>query len=120
MNNLRVARKAAGFTQEEAAAYINLSQPQYSAWENGRCKKIDPQAITKLAARFNVTTDYLLGQVEKMKESTVKDDGLTEVEWALIKIFRQIPPEEQDRVVRIVQAASDSLQQPLTLPSEGQ
>lgn len=61
MGPLKAARKAAGLTQVEVASYIGLSQPQYSAWENGR-SKIDSASLAKLAAYLNVSVEYLLGQ----------------------------------------------------------
>lgn len=59
MVNLKAARKAAGLTQQEVADYIGLSQPQYSAWENGK-SKIDHVSLEKLAKLFGCTTDSLL------------------------------------------------------------
>ena len=60
MNRLKEARKAAGLTQIEVAKDIGLSQGQYSAWENGHAK-IDGQSMSKLAALFGVSVDFLLG-----------------------------------------------------------
>lgn len=60
-NNLRAARKAKGLTQKEVAAYIGISQNNYSYWENGKVK-IDNESLQKLADFFGVTTDYLLGR----------------------------------------------------------
>ena len=59
MVNLKAIRKEAGYTQAEVAAYIGLSQPQYSAWENGK-SKIDHVSLEKLAQLFNCTVDALI------------------------------------------------------------
>lgn len=59
MVNLKAIRKEAGYTQAEVAAYIGLSQPQYSAWENGK-SKIDHVSLEKLARLFNCTVDALI------------------------------------------------------------
>lgn len=88
-------------------------------WEGGKSEPGN-DTLVKLAEIFGVSTDYLLEQDKERKESTVIDDGLSEAERALIKIFRQISLEEQDRVIRIVQAASESLRHSPTLPSEEQ
>lgn len=61
MSRIKDARKAANMTQIEVANRIGLSQPQYSAWENGR-SKIDSASLAKLASLFDVTTDFLLGK----------------------------------------------------------
>ena len=61
MNNLKAARKAAGLTQVQAAKYVNISQPQFSAWESGR-SKIDNESLKKLAELYRVSADYLIGK----------------------------------------------------------
>ena len=63
MNNLKAARKAKGLTQTEVAQAIGLTQNGYSYWENGKAK-IDKDQILKLAALFEVSVDYLLGNTE--------------------------------------------------------
>lgn len=65
MNKIREARKASGMTQVEVCSRVGISQPQYSAWENGR-SKVDHDSICKLAELFNVSTDYLLGKETNM------------------------------------------------------
>ena len=57
-----------------------------------------------LAEYLGVTTSELLGET---KRPTVQDDGLTEAEQALMDQFRQLTPEQQDMVIRMVQAAAD-------------
>lgn len=63
MNNLKAARKAKGLTQTEVAQAIGLTQNGYSYWENGKAK-IDKDQMLKLAALFEVSVDYLLGNAE--------------------------------------------------------
>lgn len=74
MNPLKAARKAAGLTQVEVAEYIGISQPQYSAWENGR-SKIDNVSLSRLATLLNVTADYLLGKEAKEMPIPAAEDG---------------------------------------------
>ena len=98
----------------------------------GRTPSIEK--VQRLADYFGVTTSQLLGEeplpdtvnkqeiksntkfgsllVEKILESeakkpTVQDDGLTEAEQALMDLFRQLTPDQQDMVIRMVQAAAD-------------
>lgn len=61
MNRIKSARKAAGFTQIEVCSRVGISQPQYSAWENGR-SKVDHESLDKLAEMFGVSIDYLTGK----------------------------------------------------------
>ena len=57
-----------------------------------------------LAEYLGVTTSELLGETKK---PTVQDDGLTEAEQALMDLFRQLTPDQQDMVIRMVQAAAE-------------
>lgn len=64
------------------------------------------EKVQTLASYLGVTTSELLG--EKI-EPTVNDDGLSDGEQALLNLFRQLTPEQQDMVIRMVQAAADKL-----------
>ena len=61
------------------------------------------EKVQLLADYLGVTTSELLGE----KKPTVQDDGLTEAEQALMDLFRQLTPDQQDMVIRMVQAAAD-------------
>ena len=52
----------------------------------------------------NISVEELFGETKK---PTVQDDGLSEAEQALIDQFRHLTPEQQDMVIRMVQAAAD-------------
>lgn len=62
--------------------------------------------VQMLAEYLGVTTSDLLGE---KKEPTAQDDGLSEGELALITLFRQLTPDQQEIVIRMVQAAADKL-----------
>ena len=62
--------------------------------------------VQMLADYLGVTTSELLGE---KTEPTVGDDGLSDGEQALLNLFRQLTPEQQDMVIRMVQAAADKL-----------
>lgn len=62
------------------------------------------EKVQLLADYLGVTTSELLGETKK---PTVKDDELTEAEQALMDLFRQLTPDQQDLVIRMVQAAAD-------------
>lgn len=64
------------------------------------------EKVQLLAAYLGVTTSDLLGE---KTEPTVQDDGLSEGEQALIALFRQLTLEQQEMVIRMVQAAADKL-----------
>ena len=62
--------------------------------------------VQLLANYLGVTTSELLGE---KKEPTVFDDRLSDGEQALLDLFRQLTSEQQDMVIRMVQAAADKL-----------
>ena len=62
--------------------------------------------VQMLAEYLGVTTSDLLGE---KKEPTVQDDGLSEGERVLMTLFRQLTPDQQEMVLRMVQAAADKL-----------
>lgn len=62
--------------------------------------------VQMLAEYLGVTVSDLLGE---KKEPTAQDGGLSEGERALIALFRQLTPEQQEMVIRMVQAAADKL-----------
>lgn len=62
------------------------------------------EKVQLLADYLGITTSELLGEAKK---PTVQDDGLTEAEQALMDLFRQLTPDQQDLVIRMVQAAAD-------------
>lgn len=64
------------------------------------------EKVQMLAEYLGVTTSDLLGE---KKEPTAQDDGLSEGELALITLFRQLTPDQQEMVLRMVQAAADKL-----------
>ena len=62
--------------------------------------------VKLLANYLGVTTSELLGE---KTEPTVQDDGRSDGEQALLNLFRQLTPDQQDMVIRIVQAAADKM-----------
>lgn len=64
------------------------------------------EKIRLLADYLGVSIYDLLGEI---KEPTVQDDGLTDGEQALLALFRKLSPDQQDMVIRMVQAAADKL-----------
>jgi len=56
---LRNARKAAGISQEEAAARTGIAQPSISAIESGK-RSVDSLELVKFAELYNKPVDYFL------------------------------------------------------------
>ena len=59
--NIRNLRKDNDKTQEELAAYLNMTQTNYSKHELGKID-IPIEVFIKLADYYDVTVDYLVGR----------------------------------------------------------
>ncbi|HJG85745.1 helix-turn-helix transcriptional regulator [Pseudoflavonifractor capillosus] len=93
--------------QKEFAQLLGTTDKTVSAWKTGRSQSYT-KYLPKISEVLGTTVEYLL--TGEKTEPTVQDDGLTEGERALMKQFRQLTPEQQDMVLRMVQAAADNQQ----------
>lgn len=67
---LKQLRKEQGLTQEDLALYLNVSKQSVWGYENN---SVQPSldVIVKIADRFNVSLDYLLGRTDKKCNSNL-------------------------------------------------
>lgn len=56
---LKIIRKANGFTQVELAKVIGIERSTYASYETGR-NRPDVSVLDKIAKAFGVTVDYIL------------------------------------------------------------
>lgn len=96
-----------GMEQKKFAELIGATDKIVSKWRTSGLKSYR-KYLPQIADVLGTTVEYLL--TGKKEEPTVQDDGLTEGERALMKQFRQLTPEQQDMVLRMVQAAADNQQ----------
>ena len=59
--NIRNLRKDNDKTQEELAAYLNMTQTNYSKYELGKIN-IPIEVFIKLADYYGVSVDYIVGR----------------------------------------------------------
>lgn len=59
-NNLKEARKAAGYTQKQVAEIMLMTQQQYSRFENG-VFELNYEQIIKLCQLFDISSSDLFG-----------------------------------------------------------
>lgn len=59
-NNLREARKAAGYTQQQVAEIMLMTQQQYSRFENG-VFELNYGQIIKLCKLYDISASDLFG-----------------------------------------------------------
>ncbi len=58
--NLKESRTAAGYTQAQVAKLMNMTQQQYSRFENG-IFELNYDQLVYLCTLFDVSSDFLLG-----------------------------------------------------------
>lgn len=59
-NNLKVARRAKGYTQKAVAAQMYMTQQQYSRFENG-VFELNHEQILRLCELLDITPNELFG-----------------------------------------------------------
>lgn len=94
MQTLKLLREAANKSQKVVAAELGLDYKRYNHYETGRSEP-DIATLILISDYFGVTVDHLLGHE---KESTVKDDGLSEIE----RLFLSLPPARREEVIRFM------------------
>ncbi len=65
-------REANGFTQEQMAEKMNMSQGDYSKLENGKLKRPEIYRIDQLKEIFNVHRDYILDDGKDLLSSYIE------------------------------------------------
>jgi len=68
---LRSLRRQKGNTQEELAAYLDISTQAVSKWERGD-RMPDIMLLPRIAAYYDVTVDMLLGVTEAKKQGKIE------------------------------------------------
>ena len=101
MEQLRVLRKKHNWKQKEVADMLGIHVTTYTKYETGKSSP-NRDMIVKLAEVFDVSTDYLLGVMEKRETPpTAIDEGQLDVK--LIDRLTSLTPEEQSKVDAFVQ-----------------
>lgn len=72
---------------------LHMSTGNITRWKNGTIP--NGETLSKIAAYFGVSTDYLLGNEQKEKP-VAKRDELTE---EILRLFKNLPPEGQKELL---------------------
>lgn len=108
---LKELRRKVGKSQEEIARMIGISRARYSHYENNYVEP-DIQLIKKLAAIYNVSTDYLLGFDAKQLEGEQLDDEFISFVQDLERWYHSPPKNKKEdlrRLRRIFEAYKDDI-----------
>ncbi|MCB5084152.1 helix-turn-helix domain-containing protein [Streptococcus mutans] len=97
---LKALRLEAGLTQKEIAQKLNMTQPAYAQWENGK-REPSAKTLEKFASFFDVSTDYLLGKTNIKKEIPEGEELEKELDRAIDNSvgFEGKPVSDYDREV---------------------
>lgn len=74
--NVKNLRVGMGFNQARLASELHVSQQTVGSWESGK-RMPSPDVLLKIAAYFNVTTDFLLGhEIDPSEEPPIDFDNI--------------------------------------------
>lgn len=112
---LRDLREERGLNQETVGEWFTMKKSTVSQWESGRL----PHAsiIAELAKKFNVTTDYLLGNSKEPASSNIDkqfelEDELTIAASGLQKEFKDLSPHNRKLVADFIKMLANQEKRP--------
>ena len=97
--------------QKEFAKLVGVSDDTASDWRRRRSGSYSKR-LPQIAEVLGTTVEYLLNGTKIEKPETLSGSGLSEGEELLIQLFRLLPQEEKDAVLRVVQAAAAGQRSP--------
>lgn len=100
VDRIRTLANAQGLSLPTLEVKLSLGNGTISRWSKSAP---NTDKLSRVADFFHVSLDYLLGR--EQKENSPSELVLTEGEMDLIKLFRQIPVEQQPVVLAMIRAA---------------
>lgn len=91
---IRELRKKAGYSQQQIAMKLHVTQGAVSQWENGITVPASDQ-LSALADVFGITVDEILGRDPGIKKEAPSMAGLRD---GLIELLVDLSPEEEAQV----------------------
>ena len=109
---IKYLRNKEGLTQKELAAYLQVPRDTLANWEVDRAMP-SVDMLAKLADRFKVTTDYLLGRETSVVTQHINDDEALEYldelhkrpeMKTLFQVGRKATKEDIETAITIIEA----------------
>lgn len=99
VDRIRTLANAQGLSLPALEVKLSLGNGTISRWSKSAP---NTDKLSRVADFFHVSLDYLLGREIRNSPSEIE---LTEGEMDLIKLFRQVPVDQQPAVLGIIRAA---------------
>lgn len=102
-NNIKAARESQGLTQQECAELFNVKLRAWQTYEQG-VSEPKFEVLCKIADKFGVTTDYLLGRPdakppEEPLDEFARKEHLKSLEKVFMKKYLALTEEQRDKVL---------------------
>jgi transcriptional regulator with XRE-family HTH domain len=105
--SIKKLRESKDMSLEDVAKLCNTTRQTIYKYENEIVTNIPYDRIESLSKALNTTPAYLMGWEEEKETLTKKD--LSESEQKLIELFRKVPEDRQDFVMKMIEAAIENL-----------
>ena len=94
--------KEKGVSGSRMCIDVGLSKSTLSDIKSGRKKGISTATAQKIAAYFDVSVGYLLGEEETKKEQPIETDGLSEKRKALMQFAMSVPEDKAEMILQVM------------------
>lgn len=103
-SRIKQLRQKRGVIQEILAAELGITQQMLSKYERD-ITLIKVDILKKIAASFNVTTDYLLGvsDVKRDIKGQMKVNETLDAYYDLVEVYKDLDPYDQEMMWSIIQ-----------------
>lgn len=108
--NLKRLRKAAGITQQQLAAAVDVSQQSINKYENHDIEP-DIRTLIALADYFHTSVDYLIGHTY-VTDHLQPDVKLSSEEIKVINLYRFLSPKEKESIHLILENYNEQTKRP--------
>lgn len=106
--NIMMLCSEKGITGGKLCADIGMSRGILTDLKMGRQTGVSAVNAQKIAAYFNVSVGYLLGEEETKKEQTTVYDGLSDQRQALIDFAMSVPDDKAEMILRVMKSIVES------------
>ena len=100
---IKLLVEQSGRSYQELEKLTGIKKSSLQRYASGVTAKIPLDVIEKLSKYFNVSQEYLMGWDEEKK--TPKEPKLSEGERMLVELFRQVPKDQQELVLQMIEVA---------------